>query len=53
MRIEPRHSASVVGWARDLPDDGFDHAYARTSGGEIAYGTSPALLQWVRALERT
>lgn len=50
MRIEPRHSASVVCWARDLGDDGYDHAYARTSGGEIAFGTSPALLQWVRSV---
>ena len=41
MRIEPRHSGSVVGWAQELPNDGYDYAYARTSGGEIGYGTSP------------
>jgi hypothetical protein len=52
MKIEPRHSGSVVAWARELPDDGFDHAYARTSGGEIAFATSPALLQWVRSVTR-
>lgn len=52
MRIEPRHSGCVVGWLRELPNDGYDHAYARTSGGEIAYGTSPALIQWVRSLAK-
>ena len=53
MRIEARHSGQVVGWLRELPDDGYDHAYARTSGGEISYGTSPALLQWVRSIARS
>jgi hypothetical protein len=52
MRIEPRHSGTVVGWASELPNDGYDHAYARTSGGEIEFGTSPALLQWVRSVTR-
>jgi hypothetical protein len=52
MRIEPHHSGSIVGWAKELPDHGLDHAYARTSGGEVAYGTSPALLQWIRSLVR-
>lgn len=50
MRIEARHSGTIVCWARELPDDGYNHAYARTSGGEIAYGTSPALIQWVRSV---
>ena len=50
MRIEPRHSASVTASATELPNEGYNHAYARTSGGEIQYGTSPALLQWVRSV---
>lgn len=53
LRIEPRHSGSVVGWAQELPNDGYDHAYARTSGGEMAFGTSPALRQWVRSVVRS
>lgn len=52
MRIEPRHSGTVVCWARELPNDGYDHAYARTSGGEISFGTSPALVQWVQSVTR-
>lgn len=52
MRIEPHHSGTVVGWSRELPDHGYDHAYARTSGGEIGFGTSPALIQWIRSLTR-
>ena len=50
MRLEPRHSGSVVGWLRELPNDGWDHAYARTSGGEIGFGSSPALRQWIQSL---
>ena len=50
MRIEPRHSASVVSWASELPNEGYNHAYARTSGGEIGFGTSPALLQWIQSV---
>lgn len=52
MRIEPRHSGSVVGWAQELPNDGYDHAYARTSGSEMVFGTSPALRQWVQSVTR-
>ena len=52
MRIEPRHSESVVGWAQELPQDAFDHAYARTSGGEVGFGTSAALLQWLASVPR-
>lgn len=52
MRIEPRHSSSVVGWARELPNERYNHAYVRTSGGEISYGTSPALIQWLQGIPR-
>jgi len=51
-RIEPRHSASIIGWASELPIEHYDHAYAKTSGGEISFGTSPALLQWVNSVPR-
>lgn len=52
MKVEPRHSDSVIGWASELPAEHYDHAYARTSGGEIGFGTSPALLQWVSSIPR-
>lgn len=53
MRIEPRHSASVVGWASSLPrGENYDHVYARSSGGEIGFATSPALMQWIRSVRR-
>ena len=52
MRLEPHHSGSVAASVGELPNDGYNHAYARTSGGEVAFGTSPALLQWVQSVTR-
>lgn len=53
LRLDARHGQSIIAFVDELPaGKHYDHAFARTSAGDIRYGTSNALVELIGSVRR-